>query len=208
MSTTARSDSGKHRVIRGSRTGEPRPIWAHAPRYAPQCEFPPYRHVPGTTPHPERDEKGHSFGLKTSNAGALTTENWRKHREYLFGIDLYHQGYLWEAHEAWEGPWREAESDSIEANLLQALILNTAAQLKIHQGNAIGARTHSVAARWRLARIRAKGYDSPGATFLGIDIPNLIEQMKAHYGPLWESDRTDEIRVCGRAPRLKLATGD
>jgi hypothetical protein len=206
MSPTAQRDSGKIRLIIGPREGEPLPVWKHAPRLVPQVEFPPYRHVPGMTPHPERNEKGHSYGLTISKVAALSPENWRQHRLYLWGIDLYHQGYFWEAHEAWEGPWREVEPDSLEANLLQALILNSAAQLKIHQGNAAGARKHSLAARWRLARIRTKGYDGAGATFLGLDIGELIEQMKRYYGPLWESESADEILVRGRAPRLILAT--
>ena len=206
MSKTAHRDSGKIRVIRGPREGEPRPAWRHAPRHVPQVDFPAYRHVPGVTPHPERDEKGHSYGLHASKVPALSPENWRQHRAYLLGIDLYHQGYFWEAHEAWEGPWREADPDSLDANLLQALILNSAAQLKIHMGNADGARKHSLAARWRLARIRAKGYDGAGTTFLGLDIGELIEQLKVYYGPLWKSESADEIRVRGRAPRLQLAT--
>ncbi len=192
-------------MISGPIEGEPRPVWRHAPRHLPQVNFPAYRHVPGVTPHPERNEQGHSYGLKASAAVALSPENWRKHRAYLYGVDLYHQGYFWESHEAWEGPWRESEPDSLEANLLQALIRNSAAQLKIHAGNAVGARTHSLAARWRLARIRAKGYDGAGASFLGLDISDLIEQMKRYYGPLWESESRQEIRLRWRAPRIQLA---
>lgn len=206
MSTTAHRDSGKIRVISAPCEGEPRPAWRDAPRHVPQVDFPAYRHVPGASPHPERHEKGHSYGLTISKPAALSPENWRQHRAYLLGVDLYHQGYFWESHEAWEGPWGEAEPDSLEANLLQALILNSAAQLKIHAGNATGARKHSLAARWRLARIRAKGYDGAGAMFLGLDIGDLIEQMKNYYGLLWESDSTTEIRVRGREPRLILAT--
>lgn len=205
MSTTVHRDEGKIRVIRGPLEGEPRPIWKSAPRHVPQVDFPAYRHVPGSTPHPERNEEGHSYGLKASQVPVLSPENWRQHRAYLLGIDLYHQGYFWEAHAAWEEPWRIVDADSIEANLLQALILNSAAQLKIHQGNAAGARKHSLAARWRLARVRAKGYNGPDSRFLGLDIADLVEQLKRHYTLLWESEDNSEIRICGRPPRLKLA---
>jgi len=204
MSTTARPDSGKIRVITGPMPGEPEPVWRKAPRLVPTADYPQYRHVPGKTPHPERDEKGHSFGLTITSGGPVTEENWRKHNAYLRGIDLYHAGYLWEAHEAWEGPWKQSEPDSLEANLLQALILIAAAQLKVHVCNPAGARTHSQAARWRLARIRSKGFQGERARFLGIDIADLIEQLRRYYGPLWESDATDCIRVQGKAPRLKL----
>lgn len=204
MSTTARPDSGKIRVIAGPQPGEPKPVWRKAPRLAPNADFPEYRHVPGMTPHPERHEDGHSYGLSVVSAAAISAENWRKHTPYLHGIDLYHAGYFWEAHEAWEGPWKQCEPDSLEANLLQALILNAAAQLKIHMGNAPGARAHSQAARWRLARIRSKGFEDAHSHFLGINIGDLIEQMKRHYGPLWESQENNTIRLRGRAPRLKL----
>lgn len=204
MSITARPDSGKIRIITGPMPGEPGPVWRKAPRYVPTADYPEYRHVPGRTPHPERHEDGHAYGLSIVNCGPVTENNWRKHSAYLRGIDLYHAGYFWEAHEAWEGPWKLSEPDSLAANLLQALILNAAAQLKVHLGNAAGARSHSQAARWRLARIRSKGFEGPQSRFLGIHISDLIEQLKRHYGPLWESDANDSIRLRGRPPRLKL----
>lgn len=204
MSTTARPDSGKIRVIPGPLPGEPAPIWRKAPRLLPSVDYPEYRHVPGRTPHPERSESGHSYGLAVVTCGPVTESNWRKHSAYLRGVDLYHAGYLWEAHEAWEGPWKQSEPDSIEANLMQALILNAAAQLKVHLGNAPGARSHSQASRWRLARIRSKGYEGAASRFLGLDIADLIEQIKRHYGPLWDSQENGSIRLRGRAPRLVL----
>ena len=208
MSITAHHDSGKIRVIIGPVLGEPRPVWRKAPRLVPTADYPEYRHVPGRTPHPERHEDGHSYGLSVLTCGALTENNWRKHSAYLRGIDLYHAGFFWEAHEAWEGPWSLCEADGLVANLIQALILNTAAQLKVHMGNAAGARTHSQAARWRLARIRSKGFGGPQSRFLGVDVGDLIEQIKRHYGPLWDSEKNDMIRLRGRPPRLDVEEVD
>ena len=204
MSASARTDPGKIHVITAARESEPQPVWKHAPRHLPHIALPPYRHVPGVTPHLARDEEGHSYGLSMLIGADVTAQNWKQNCVYLRGIDLYHQGYLWEAHEAWEGPWREAEPDSLEANLLQALILNSAALLKIHIGNAAGARKHSQAARWRLARVRTKGFDGPEARFLGMHIADFIEQIKRYYGPMWETADSGEIRVRGRAPRIDL----
>jgi hypothetical protein len=151
--------------------------------------------------HPVRDSKGHSFG-KNDTPPAITHESWRESRAYLFGIDLYHNGYFWEAHESWEGLWRSAEEDSLEANFLQALILNSAAQLKAHMRNPIGVRTHSQAARWRLARIRSRGYCGPAMRFFGIDVDELVAQIKRHYQQVWKSDDNDIVRLEGDAPRL------
>ena len=32
-------------------------------------------------------------------------EQWHLCRPYLYGIDLFNDGYYWEAHEVWEGLW-------------------------------------------------------------------------------------------------------
>ncbi|WP_110889008.1 DUF309 domain-containing protein [Deinococcus yavapaiensis] len=44
------------------------------------------------------------------------------------GLKLFNEGRYWEAHEAWEAPWRQAEGR--ERALLQALILLAAAMHK------------------------------------------------------------------------------
>jgi len=198
----AKHDSGAMRIIDGPQNAEPEPIWPDAPRLCPSRDFPPYRYVRGVNPHPVRDPKGHMHGDTESEPAPISRDSWRKSNDYLFGIDLYHAGYFWEAHEAWEGPWKRAEPDSIEYNLLQALILNTAAQLKAHQGNARGARTRSRNARWRLARIRAKGFDGPENRLFGLDIAELIEQINRHYAPVWESPSDKGVQLKGPAPRL------
>jgi hypothetical protein len=197
-------DSSRIRVISAPLPGEPEPIWPDAPRYASGRELPAYRFVRGQNPHPTRDPEGHSFGLHEPAPGPLELNDWRESASYLYGIDLYHNGYLWEAHEAWEGLWRIAEEDSLEANFLQALILNSAAQLKAHEGNSAGVRTHSQAARWRLARVRSRGYDGPDVRFLGVDVADLVRQLKRHYRLAWESTGRDAVRLQGDAPRLVL----
>ena len=62
----------------------PEPIWPQAPRYGPPGPLPSQAFVPGRTPRP-------------SDAEPLPSE-----QAFLRGIDLYHAGYLWEAHEQWE----------------------------------------------------------------------------------------------------------
>ncbi len=205
MSTVATPpDSGQFRVFEGPITGEPEPVWRAAPRHAPSLALPKYRYVPGLNPHPARDKAGHSFGQPAPQVTPISAENWRESTPYLFGIDLYHNGYFWEAHESWEGLWKAAEADSLEANFLQALILNAAAQLKAHTRRANGVRTHSQAARWRLARVRSQGYAGPDMRFFGVDVADIIEQLKRHYAPSLESADADVVRLKGEAPRLEL----
>ena len=50
---------------------------------------------------------------------------------FLYGVDLYNHGYLWEAHEAWEGLWHQAKRDALQAEFLQGLIQCAAAALKV-----------------------------------------------------------------------------
>ena len=60
----------------------------------------------------------------------------------LWGMDLFNQGYYWEAHEAWEALWRAAIRGSAEHNLLQGLILLAAAGVKLRECKLGAARRH------------------------------------------------------------------
>ena len=66
-------------------------------------------------PHPTQDERGHSYS-RGEEAPALyfPPESWRENADYLYGVDLYNHGYLWEAHEAWEGLWHKAADCFVE----------------------------------------------------------------------------------------------
>lgn len=48
----------------------------------------------------------------------------------LRGVELYTAGRYWDAHEAWEGPWR-AEGDPYRRTFLQGLIQAAAAMHKL-----------------------------------------------------------------------------
>jgi len=162
--------------------------------------LPPYRFVPGVNPHPERPGgHGHRWQGETS---PLSPDTWHENRLYLYGIDLYHQGYYWESHEAWEGLWRQNPRGEVPAQFLQGLILNSAAQLKVHAGAAPGARRLSRAAVQHLERVQASGKCRSDGTYMGLGVSNLLEQMRTHYGPLWENPHERGIRPEGRPPLL------
>jgi hypothetical protein len=143
-------------------------------RYVPQRDFPAYGFVPGNTPHPTRDPRGHSFGVVEAEPPYLDATQWAVNEPYLWGVDLFNHGYPWEAHEVWEGLWRvcRRRGDDPQAALLQALIQCAAAQIKVatEQPRA-GARLLHKA----LARMRAVGCILPH--FMGLDIP-------AHYADM------------------------
>jgi len=132
------------------------PVWADAPRLAPARSFPPRAFVPGRTPRPPESEH---------EPRHVPPERWRDDEAYLFGIDLYHAGYLWEAHEQWEGIWK-ASADETQRHFLQGLIQLAAALLKLRTDNARGARKLAARAQGHLARV-------PGERYMGLALAPL-----------------------------------
>lgn len=190
------------RVIEEPLTDEPEAIWPNAPRFCPSRSFPEYRYVRGLNAHPSQDESGHSYGVSRTLA-AITRTDWHKHEDFLFGIDLYHHGYLWESRRIWRGISAATSEDCLETSLLGALVMNSAAQIRAHRGNAQGARTYSQSARWYAARIRSIGYDGAGNRFMGFDIGDLIEQIDRHYRPVWDQEDDRNVQLMGPPPRFR-----
>jgi len=135
-------------------------------RYAPGRPLPPYAFVPGHWPHP-RGEGGHAQGQAEPPEEALDPAAWTICEAYLYGIDLFNHGYYWEAHEAWEGPWRAAPGATPEKALLQGLIRLAAAGVKLRQGILASVRSHGEAAeRLFLQALEATG----GRPLCGLDL--------------------------------------
>jgi len=122
-------------------------------RYAPGRAFPPYAFLPGRDPHPTRDPAGHSFGHDEPAPPYLPPARWRENEPYLLGVDLYNHGYLWEAHESWEGLWHASKLDPRQALYLQALIQCAAAWLKIPMGQPVGVSKLSELALAKLGEV-------------------------------------------------------
>ena len=133
--------------------------------------LPAYRHVPGKTPHPTRDPEGHSFGQPALSLPDLNHEDWRKSKEYLFGIDLFNEGYWWECHEVLEGLWHASGIGSEAGHVLQAVIQCAAAHLKASTDRPVGARRlhdHSLRhARWS------------GGRALGLDLEAMVRDTRS-----------------------------
>jgi len=163
-------------------------------RYDP-TPFPPYAYLPGRDPHPVRDPRGHSFEAEPSEPPAIAVDPaaWRDCVAYLHGVDLYNHGYLWEAHEAWEGPWRGAELETPQHAFLQGLIQCAAACLKVTMGEPRGTARLTEAATARLESVVERA--SP--TYMGLELIPFIAAMRAFAA----SEPTDaEAR-----PRIDLA---
>lgn len=152
-------------------------------RYSRQA-FPAYAFLPGRDPHPTRDPRGHSFREEPEAPPPwLPPEDWRDCVDYLYGVDLYNHGYLWEAHEAWEGLWHPAKGDELLADFLQGLIQCSAASLKIPMGQPRGLAKLSELGTGRLERVSL----AAGSEYMGLDIPGFVAAFLAFAS----SDPTD-----------------
>ena len=180
----------------------PEPLWRDAPIYGAKRSFPAYAFTRGL-PHPNRDPEGHSFGL-SARVVPLDPARWQECPDYRYAVDLYHAGYFWEAHEAWEGLWHVAGRDTTaHGRLLRGLIRLAAAFLKLRAGVARGALLHSQASHALLGEALAMRGAGDGP-FLGLDIAALRSAMAHHFAPLWASDGV-RLDTRGVPPRLLLA---
>ena len=148
---------------------------AASPRYAPARPFPAYAFLPGRDPHPTDDPSGHSFGRPEAPVAYLAPARWRENEDYLFGVDLFNHGYLWEAHEAWEGLWHRAKHDPVQAEFLQGLIQCAAASLKIAMEQPRGLQRLAAYGSERLERVAR----ASGGRYMGLDVPGFVRSFRA-----------------------------
>ena len=146
------------------------------PRYQPDQPFPAYAFIPGQNPHPITHPDGHSHGRDDPPPAPLEVAAWRQSAAYLRGVDLYNHGYPWEAHEAWEGLWRQAERGSIVHVHLQGLIQCAAAVVKAHSKPPIGVTSLTDSAMTYLERV----IEGAGSPFLGVDLVAFTERFRGY----------------------------
>lgn len=169
---------------------QPEPFDADWHRYCPEMSFPPYRHIPGVTPHPMRDPLGHSYGVEEEHdENPLPPEMWRENKDYLYGVDLYNFAYWWEAHEAWEGLWHTAE-DTYRL-FLQGLIQVSASLIKYHMRMLRPLRTLSTAGRSKLRKVVIESGDM-ASTYMGIDLPEFLEVADTFFDPFFSDPFKEE----------------
>jgi uncharacterized protein len=157
-------------------------------RYAPLRPFPAYAFLPGVDPHPTRDPRGHSYSEEPEAAADyFECEAWRESDDYLYGVDLYNHGYLWEAHEAWEGLWHAAKHDELQAEFLQGLIQCAAGVLKVRMQQPRGVQRLIELGTGRLERVA----NEADPHYMGLDVHDLLQAFRAFA----EQDQPDvEVR--------------
>lgn len=159
-------------------------------RYS-RLPLPPYRFVPGESPHPTRDPAGHSFRDPAGPPVAWRPEEWRQLERWLWAVDLFNHGYWWESHEALEELWHAAGRTTPPARFVQALIHLSAACLNRHRGHGAAARRQAARAVRGLRAARTLG-----PIVMGVDVAALaVEVARAFSDP------------GGAPPRLHLDFG-
>lgn len=154
--------------------------------------LPAYSFVPGETPHPTRDPRGHSFGAPAASLAEWRPEDWRELEEWLWAVDLFNAGYWWESHEALEALWHAAGRTTAPARFVQALVHLSAACLNRRRG-------HPEAAKRQAARAvhGLRGAAAECAILMGIDLERLVEDVERSFS-------ADDARPI----RIELDSGD
>ena len=145
------------------------------PRLLPERPFPAYAYLPGRQPHPVRDPGGHSY---RAEAAQDAHEGAHDKSDLLYwGMDLFNHGYYWEAHEAWEELWLEADNGSARRRAYKGLILLAAAGVKIREGKIAAAQKHARRAATHL-RAAADDPDRFLSAALGYRFDRLSDEVE------------------------------
>lgn len=181
--------------LEGAMPDRRRNVWEEVSRpqpYAPDghrytsLALPPYRHLPGRTPHPQRDPRGHQYGQE-SQPRPLDPGRWQDSTEYLFGVDLFNFAYFWEAHESWEGLWKMTGRRDTPGKFLQGLIQISAALLKREQGVERGMAKLAAEGLAKLSQVSRQH-----SFYCGIELPEFCGRIRrivaAGSTPGWPAD--------------------
>lgn len=157
-------------------------------------KLPDYTYVPGLTPHPVSDPRGHWHGIERPQLTIADGLKW--------GCELYSAGYYWEAHEVWEGVWMELGRVGLRADLVKGLIKLAAAGVKVLEGNERGATRHFQRAGELLEQGEIAAADWPEWRDL-LDVAVLREiAAEQRRRPPQASDEDRASARCGGVPIL------
>jgi hypothetical protein len=147
-------------------------------RYCPHLPLPSYRYIPGQD---RKDE--HRTDIPKINVLNLSPDRWRENEAYLYGIDLYHQSFFYEAHEVWEELWKKVGIKTTQGQFLKALIQNAAAELKLVMKQSRSAERMKKRAQELLEEVLASGECNSKKYFMGIQIPEFLKELKNKTPP-------------------------
>jgi predicted metal-dependent hydrolase len=121
---------------------------------------------------------------------------------HLYALDLFNEGFYWEAHEAWESFWHALGRTSSEAQFVQGLIHLAAACVKIREGKPNGVARHIQRARELLGELQA----APVGGALGLapeSVNALLAELESYTPACWHTSRTPVVRVLAKGLQLE-----
>ena len=134
--------------------------------------FPPYRFVPGKSPHPTTHPQGHSYGKHPGKPPAIPPERWAESESYHRGIDLHNFAYWWECHEELEALWNSVGRTTPQGQFLQCIIQVAAGNLK----HFMGSPAHRDLANEGLARLRGLP-----PQYMGVDVAAYERDVRDYH---------------------------
>jgi len=176
--------------------------------------FPPYRFVPGVTPHPYAHADGWGYGQERPTPPFVPPERWHENETFLRGCDFFNRGWWWEAHETWEELWHVVEGRHARLwDLLKGLIQLAACALQRERGVDKGAERLLSSALKYLGQITADGQssqpletDQVSPRFCGLDLVALSVEAQERLGqPL---SRVDGFYLCPSSGGVSRPTAD
>ncbi|MBA4020028.1 MAG: DUF309 domain-containing protein [Pirellula sp.] len=120
--------------------------------------------------------------------------------DFRYGVDLFHAGYYWEAHETWEALWHAVGHHGPIADLLKGLIKLAAGGVKVLERVPNGVTRHCRRAAELLDQAQAGGIPKIGRTSLAqlaatardlsaapphADTNHSAAHASAHPRPVW-----------------------
>ena len=162
-----------------------------------QSSKPPYAFVPGYWPHPVLHTDGHRYQQSVPAVNTSCSTDWITHPHWQRAIDLFDEGYYWEAHEYWEAFWIHSQRTHSVHSVLSGLILLAAAAIKLRQG-------HDDVAQRLVSRAVGKWRQSHDPIVFGWDIAALIAFAEEESSSL-SSARLDPKRPVEAVYERRLA---
>lgn len=166
--------------------------------------FPPYRFVPGVTPHPFAHADGWGHGQERPVPPLMPPEQWSENHAYLRGCDFFNRGWWWEAHETWEELWHVVEGHHPRQwELLKGLIQLAACALQRERGIDGGAERllHSALACFERVAGVALPQSGDAGTAVESDVEGKGRLRGSAAGPLCAGDASAGSHSAGKTSR-------
>lgn len=126
--------------------------------------------------------------------------DWHGDPAWRLGVHLFHHGYFWEAHEAWERLWRRCAPGSEERELLHVLLHYSASALHYRCGRFHAARDVALRAAERLRKLRERGTKK----VMGLGLARLAKRLDRHIAAAEQAPGKHSARV-PRVQRLPFS---